>query len=257
MLNFGTTTCSANCPDGQYDSGSKTCLQCSTFCATCSSNSSNCLSCNTLGGVGYYLHSAACIITCPDLFYENTTNLQCAACDAACAICTGPSKSECSQCKNDGANDYYLEYGTTTCSQTCPVGQYQDTSGTFQCLLCASSCDTCLNTSSNCQTCAFSTTIGANVFLSGTQCLLACPAGFWGDTSNHQCTSCHVGCAVCTDASLTTCTSCRNDTSTQYYKEIGINTCATTCPAGQFISASVSNLCQACSITCITCSVTA
>ena len=132
--------------------------------------------------------------------------------------CTGGLKTECSQCQNNGVADYFLIYGTTDCSLNCPAGQYKDTSGTFLCLLCESSCATCVTSAGNCQTCAFSTLLGADLFLSGTQCLLTCPATFWGNTGTHTCDACHLGCAICTDATLNTCTSCRDNGATKYYK---------------------------------------
>ena len=44
---------------------------------------------------------------------------------------------------------------------------------------------------------------------------------------------------------------------TKYYKFIGVDTCGTSCPTGQFINSTVSFLCQPCSSECKTCQNTA
>ena len=123
-------------------------------------------------------------------------------------------------------------------------------------MLCSGECLTCSSTISNCLTCGFSQ-YGFDLFLSNNQCLLNCPAGFWGNATAHNCDACTPGCLTCTTSGLASCQSCGNVTATQYYKHIGGNTCDTSCPDGQYIDAAYPNDCQPCASNCITCSGTA
>ena len=147
----------------------------------------------------------------------------------------------------------YLIYGATTCASQCLDGQYPN-STTKICLLCSLSCLTCTS-STQCTSCG--SVGGQDLFLYSSKCLLSCPNGIWGNVSDHKCYSCSSGCSLCTNIGLNYCSACKNDSSTQYYKHIGVNTCGTTCSDGSFISASVPNICQACSKQCITCSILA
>ena len=176
LLHYGTTTCSNACPDGQYDGGSGKCLQCSVYCKKCTSLTA-CSACNSLGGVGYYLSGSSCIASCPAGKYGQVPSYTCTSCDPGCSTCYGPALTQCYSCKNNGTDNHYLEYGTQTCSTTCPSSQYPD-STTFRCMLCASSCLTCDTNSSNCLTCGLSPH-GIHLFMvtGGGQCLMTCPSG--------------------------------------------------------------------------------
>lgn len=217
VLRLGSTVCASTCLAGSYDGGSGYCLACSIYCKSCTTSSDNCQSCNSLGGVGYYLSSSKCIATCPTGNYPESSNLTCIACATGCATCTGSTVDDCTSCKLASSTNYFLKYGTTTCATSCPNGQYSVTS-TFQCLLCSSSCLTCSGDSVTCQTCGFSTLFGVDLFLYSNQCLLYCPAGYYGKVSNHQCTACATGCATCTNSTATSCPTCANVSGTIYYK---------------------------------------
>ena len=185
LLHYGTTTCSASCPGGEFNGGSGKCLQCPIYCKTCTAYAT-CTACNSLGGVGYYLSSSACIATCPTGNYPLDSNLTCQPCDPACSTCFGPALTQCSSCKNNGTVDFYLIYGSTTCNETCPSDQFQSSS--FVCLLCASSCLTCTTNSSNCLTCGLSPQ-GVNLFMAsaGGKCVMTCLTGEWGNATSHAC----------------------------------------------------------------------
>lgn len=126
-------------------------------------------------------------------------------------------------------------------------------------MLCNANCLTCVNTSSYCLTCGFST-IGANLYLFGSSCLLTCPNNYFANTTANTCDPCNVGCATCTGPLLTDCTVCRNynnsGTIEVYYKVLSATTCDRGCPTGQFISSSFPNTCAYCDPSCINCSVT-
>lgn len=184
VLYYTEPTCGSNCPDGEYDAGAGLCKPCSVYCKTCTTSVNNCQSCNSLGGVGYYLNATSCLINCPQGTFKNTTALTCDPCPLGCPSCFGPTLSDCSSCGSNTTNNYYLVYGTTTCNITCPDGQYEVNS-TMKCMLCASTCLTCSTTSTTCLTCGFSSLLGVNLFLSGSQCLMNCPTGYWGNTTDH------------------------------------------------------------------------
>ena len=80
-----------------------------------------------------------------------------------------------------------------------------------------------------------------------------CPNGKWGNSTDYVCYVCTGGCLTCTDTGLDKCTVCGNVGNDTYYKHRDKNTCGTSCPGGQFISADVANICQACSPVCVTC----
>ena len=105
-------------------------------------------------------------------------------------------------------------------------------------------------------TCGQSIT-GQTLYLSGTDCLASCPKGFYGRSSDNTCQPCISGCSACTDYGLSFCSECTTVSSTAYYKHIGDTVCSTSCPNGQYILASIPNICQQCSSNCLTCSGTA
>lgn len=65
-LVYGTNTCQAGCPAGQFVSG-YLCLLCSSNCLTCITSSTNCLTCgfSTLGSALYF-YSNQCLLDCPN-----------------------------------------------------------------------------------------------------------------------------------------------------------------------------------------------
>jgi proprotein convertase subtilisin/kexin type 5 len=205
-----------------------------------------------VNGIAYFLNSNACTVSCPIGQFGNINNMQCTTCATGCATCFGSAVSECTSCKL-ATNNYYLIYGTTYCSQTCPDGQYANATS-FSCLLCASSCKTCTTSSTNCVTCGFSQ-LGTDLFFYSNQCLLTCPYGYFPNVGTHTCDQCTDGCAACYSSGLTSCTVCKTTAaSIIHYKFIGADTCGTVCPDGQFISAAIPHVCQKCSSVCVTCS---
>lgn len=152
------------------------CKACNPACATCTSLSV-CQTCQSVNGVGYFLSGTTCTVACPSTHFGQTSNYTCMACWAGCATCYGSTALNCTSCKNDGADNYYLIYGTDICNLTCPDGQYQNTTA-FACLLCSSHCLTCTLNSTYCTTCGLSPS-GLTLFLSNGTCIFDCAAGFY------------------------------------------------------------------------------
>jgi len=231
------------------------CQPCSAACSVCTSSAFNCSSCQSVNGVAYFLSGSSCIISCPVGQYGRINDFTCVTCATGCASCTGPSSTDCQSCQNAGGTNYYLVSNTYFCDTGCPDGQYANSTN-FKCMLCSSECQTCETTSRNCLTCGFSQ-YGFNLFFYNNQCLQTCPGGYWPNTSGNTCDACDSACLICTNSTLTSCTTCGNVTGTVYYKYTKANTCNTTCPDGEFTSASIPNYCQLCSVNCVTCSGTA
>ena len=226
-------------------------------CATCTSYTV-CQSCQSVNGIAYFLDVNICTVKCPSNQFGNLTSFVCTNCADGCQSCFAGTLSSCYTCGVASNSDiYFLIYGTNTCSKTCPNGQYSN-STSYTCMLCNANCLTCIGTSSYCLTCGFST-IGANLYLYGSSCLLTCPDGYFANVTANTCDPCHFGCATCTGPLLTNCIVCNNynnsGTIDVYYKVVGQTTCNTSCPTGQFIS-SLPNACASCDPGCISCSIT-
>ena len=68
----------------------------------------------------FYNFNNTCYQTCPDGMYGvDATNL-CMACDSICSKCTNGANNTCTECHSG----YFLQYGTNTCVEICPGGQY-------------------------------------------------------------------------------------------------------------------------------------
>lgn len=123
-------------------------------------------------------------------------------------------------------------------------------------MLCDANCLTCSGTSTFCLSCGFSS-IGASLYLFAHGCLLACPNGYFPNTTTNICDPCHAGCAICTGSTSNECSVCRtansSGTLTPYYKEVGANNCSTSCPTGQLISGRLPNTCSVCDPGCASC----
>ncbi|KRX04787.1 WW domain [Pseudocohnilembus persalinus] len=229
-------SCPSTCGTGYYDNSStNTCDTCTSPCSDCSTSITTCTACEN----GYYLDGNTCDTTCPTTYFGNTSTNTCDPCDGSCQQCTGPSNAECSQC----VGGYYLY--TTTCDTTCPNGYYPF-STTNTCELCSSECATC-SSATVCLSC-----VDGYFFDSATSTCVTtgnCPVGTYelGPPSN-LCDNCDTGCTECTSTS-SNCQSC----DTGYFWQNG-DTCATTCPAGQWAYAT-NSIC--CDDSCLTCENTA
>lgn len=162
--------------DGYFLTSSQTCsVECAVPCATCSSTNPNkCLSC--VAGYSYSSTSNTCS--------------QVLTCDGACSVCPlgyALSEGTCTQCTTD--NCQLCSASTPGVCQSCMAGYYLGSSN--ECIVCDSSCATCL---------------------SGESCT-SCASGFTTtDTSTNgqngfTCSACQSPCATCS-GSTTTCNSC-------------------------------------------------
>ena len=252
-------TCSPTCPAGQYPYDLLlTCQYCSTTCLTCNTSALDCQTCNNVSGVFYYQHNNQCLVNCPDGYYGKQSNNLCVACFGGCATCFDGNDYSCTKCQNYNSNIYYLVYGTTNCSLTCPDGQYK-VDLVNQCQPCDINCHTCDITSTNCTSC-FLTTTGIKLFLQNYVCVQNCATSTYPNSTDNKCYDCNAGCQTCTGPSLYQCQTCRDATLTNgstvsYYLNIGNTICSLNCPVGQYIRSGYPNACQACAVQCIGCSI--
>lgn len=236
------------------------CQPCNAACLLCNLSSTNCQKCQNVSGVLYYYYAEKCLITCPNGYYGQNTNNTCVLCNLACSLCFGPSTDQCYSCQPDNQTllYYYLSYGTTSCVQICPYGQYA-VNGSYTCQPCNINCATCVGTSTNCLTCTYVNTINI-VYLYQNACIITCPNNYWMNSTvqlDHKCTLCHPFCLVCTGPSNLACSVCGNQTvdnaTVSYYKDLDSTTCNPTCPNGQYIDSIINNICVPCNSRCLKC----
>ena len=266
-FNSATGACTNPCPQGTYpDSGSKTCKPCyspstapstTLACATCDGGTStNCVTCVE----GTYLFTdGTCRLECPDGYYANSTTYpknECAQCysapDGPCTTCNGGASNNCLTCDTP----FYYDPTTSKCVLTCPVGYWEDSSS-HTCIKCYTrataaayqqTCYTCTNSlATSCTSCAPGE---AFLFSTNGTCLLRCPPGYWGDTSDDKCKQCYQytasaptenPCATCEGPDSNDCLSCNSP----WVLDKTTKTCVDTCPTGYFNDAA--------SLTCIRC----
>ena len=83
-------------------------MLCSSECVTCVGSASHCLSCGLSSfRAKLYLHNAACLLTCPNGFWANSTGNTCDACTAGCLTCTNAGLASCMTCNNVTGTPYY------------------------------------------------------------------------------------------------------------------------------------------------------
>ncbi|CAG9336280.1 unnamed protein product [Blepharisma stoltei] len=234
-------------------SDSSSCLACDQSCVTCNGSiSSNCLSCNLTGstpfltadskcvsvcpsnlftytfkgkklcvstcGPDYWNYdqsssSKVCIDSCPDKYYQDTSNYYCKPCNISCKTCT--RENYCSSCP-DGT--YYYQQ---QCYSKCPDGLIIEDGNCVK--PCGSGCKTCdSNNPSTCITCKDS-----SPYLYKNVCYSNCPDGLYGNSAT--CKQCDKSCKTCYESSIYNCKSCYSNENSTYYLNPD-NSCQTSCP---------------------------
>jgi proprotein convertase subtilisin/kexin type 5 len=138
------------------------------------------------------------------------------------------------------------------CVTNCIDGEFSVLSD-HSCQSCNPSCVLCNQTASTCQKCK--NVSGILYYYYSNECLINCPNGMYGESSNNTCVVCNSACSLCFGPSTIQCYACNpdNTTGTYYYLSYGTTYCVTTCPYGQY-AVNGSYTCQPCNINCATCS---
>ena len=173
-------------------------------CATCTGPdpSVDCQSCNS----GYYFLAAGqCASTCPIGWFPQSATNTCEVCDVTCYSCSGPCALECLSCVSP------LWLVGASCLASCPPGQFGaiQLDGTQVCFVCDASCLTCSGPGSTSCTSCLSTSANPFLLNATSECLAACPAGFYADPNLAACVVCDPTCSQCLyPGTPNNCTSC-------------------------------------------------
>ena len=142
-----------------------------------------------------------------------------------------------------------------SCHSSCMSGWLR--SGAM-CVPCASRCLECQQAVDRCTSCS------AGLFLNGTTCVSACPAGMYGDTSRLECLPCSSACDTCADGTANNvCTSCAANGLLEHSACVQTCTaplfasggqCLASCPSRSFAFVP-SRECRPCPSDCTTCSI--
>ncbi len=103
-------------------------------------------------------------MNCPKTYYGDASINKCTPCDSKCAECFAAGNNSCTVCKkSSGDVNHFLVYGTTICSDRCPIGYYSNATS-FKCLACDANCYECVDDSKKCTSCGL-TSYGTIVYL--------------------------------------------------------------------------------------------
>ncbi|XP_004364251.2 hypothetical protein CAOG_03412 [Capsaspora owczarzaki ATCC 30864] len=242
--------CLDGCPPGLVEYNGACLTQCPSGLF---SYNASCVSCSALG-LPIYLPTSSCVETCPAQWVNNGT--YCEACSAGCLVCD--SATTCTQC----SAPKLLYEGI--CYNDCPDGTYANSGS---CLPCSANCALC-KVSDVCDSClpSYSRLEGGCVlecplpyvtngtdcvvprcadgtYRLGTNCVIACPSGMYGDAATATCEFCISSCEVCSNGMVCdVCNpgflhqldgSCKDACLVYQFHFEGA--CYETCPAGTFL----------------------
>ena len=200
------------------------------------------------GGTYKQISTSSCIASCPNFFYEDSTQWLCAECDSSCLTCSGGYAENCTSCSPSATLRYLL---LQMCWSVCPGGYYaNDTSST--CNVCPTdlNCGNCSydanTTTVKCTTCSY----GYFFTTSTSTCASTCASNEYANRGNNSCISCDALCLTCNGPGSSYCSSCNS--SYYYIYNVSGGYCIDACNASGYVL-SGSN-CLACDSTCATCS---
>lgn len=157
----------------------RTCLPCVSPCRTCL-NLTACLSCSR-----GFLDGAACVGSCPQLFFANLTARVCQSCHPRCTSCNNTS-TNCLAC----ADGFFLL--GSSCLQACPLLTHYPNGS--RCEACRSPCLQCVSLL-ECLSCQ-------SGYLLDSRCYSQCPDGYFGNLTSRACSPCpDPNCLKCSSSS--------------------------------------------------------
>eukprot|EP00440_Ansanella_granifera_P021337 gb/GFBE01023163.1/.p1 GENE.gb/GFBE01023163.1/~~gb/GFBE01023163.1/.p1 ORF type:complete len:1520 (+),score=233.79 gb/GFBE01023163.1/:1-4560(+) len=278
--------CRGDCVSGSYPGSFGACNACPGKCTSCTS-ATNCTACAS----GHYLLEGDCMAgECPEGYYghmEFTGGIclscgSCSRCDESTCFeckdstfllegnCTaecpkgksgygGPVGGVCYDCLDSNCDKCISANECTVCNdQTylsegdcvieCPEATFPvyDEEGAW-CQKCGTGCANCDN-ATTCNRCEGTSSIE---YLFQGQCLLQCPAGFYGDSekAGGDCMPCIDNCIECCNG--VECLKCTNGT----YLDNITKTCVSECPGNHFsFGGPTGGECRMCHDECVSCS---
>ena len=144
----------------------------------------DCQTCKNVTGIVYFQLNDQCLQNCPDGYWGKDSENLCYLCDFSCSKCYDEFNNTCTACTTYNNTIYYLQYGTDTCVDVCPDGQYENATA-HKCLPCDSNCATCDIVANNCTSCFLVN--GYYVFLDINICVQNCPDGEYEDSVTRLC----------------------------------------------------------------------
>ena len=88
-------------------------------------------------------------------------------------------------------------------------------SDVYQEVACTSNCDTCSGSLSTCTTCSYNAALEKSFYLSDSNCVEECTAGFYEDKATYECAACESPCLECS-ITATACTICDPNSAAPY-----------------------------------------
>ena len=190
---------------------------------------------------------------------NNSNSIDCVSCSSVCALCSGPTDSDCIECSPDSflvqafSNDTQLCTKQCTkfanddreCVDYCEVDQYQSRNNAENMTFCYDCNELCAQNSSctgpaptQCSQCMY--------FHYRTECVRECPQNTFADETNN-CVHCHSLCnqsTSCTGPSSADCGDCAQFT----IRGDASNVCTDKCPSNYYI---VGSTCLPCDPLCL------
>ncbi|XP_078812274.1 proprotein convertase subtilisin/kexin type 5 isoform X2 [Oryzias latipes] len=224
--------CVEECPEG-HTARDRQCHQCPTACQECTALG-QCTGCEKY----HLLHEGLCVQSCPERFYEDNERGECLRCHSDCALCDGPSGSDCYACMDAEAT---LHNGA--CLASCPPSTYRN-ADTAECKDCDDSCLTCSGPDDDaCTSCRDDWKLDGRSRC--TPSVSKCSSHQYSD-GDGKCHSCHKYCHKCWGPGKDHCLSCSQ-------RHLLLNgSCVDECPAGYFKEES-GQKCEPCHTSCQTC----
>ncbi len=158
------------------------CLNCSFSCQTCyGPRYDQCLTCIN----PYSLMSGICILQCPTGFYRDSNSV-CRQCDLQRCLTCQESASNCTSCAYPFVLVIYNSGVNGKCDVNCGFGSFYDLNNRI-CAPCSFGCMSCLD-AMTCVSC-----IGGT-YLYQDKCIMSCPVGFVGSSTDNICKKCPTNC---------------------------------------------------------------
>ena len=125
--------CLSSCSNFTGDSNQ--CFTCDPQCNGCEGPTNrDCLTCKESNVTNTQTQRTICVASCGIGQYLNTSLYSCQPCASQCITCTGPTNTQCQQCR--GAT--MSVGGTMACLSSCPNSMYQSSTG--MCMDCHEQC---------------------------------------------------------------------------------------------------------------------
>uniref|UniRef100_A0A8C6KVW4 Proprotein convertase subtilisin/kexin type 5a n=1 Tax=Nothobranchius furzeri TaxID=105023 RepID=A0A8C6KVW4_NOTFU len=210
------------CSPHQYADQDGECHSCHKYCHRCSGpGKAHCLTCNQ----GHLLMNGSCVDGCPTGYYAEESKQRCEPCHASCHSCVGKQSQQCLTCKA------HLFQEAKECVETCRHRYHYGNAVSRTCEKCDPSCAECSDGGEDgCLSC-----VPGLVYLrTEGRCLPSCPEGYYHDSAQHTCESCHVSCKTCSGTRGIACQEC--DSSCLECRGLGPSNC-TVCPAQAILEA--------------------